>query len=77
MNKIPKFLVSLVFVLSLASCGGKKDKEKDGIDTDIVSIWGAPATEKVLQDVHGIYDAIKLDAAINVTAAKGENYLYS
>ena len=72
MNKIPKFLVSLVFVLSLASCGGKKDKGKDSIDTDIVSIWGAPATEKVLQDVHGIYDAIKLDAAINVTAAKGE-----
>lgn len=35
-------------------------------------IWGAPATEKILQDVHGIYDAIRTDATVNVTAARGE-----
>ena len=35
-------------------------------------VWGAPATEKVLQDVHGIYDAFRTDAAVNVTAARGE-----
>ena len=35
-------------------------------------IWGAPATEKVLQDVHGIYDDVRTDAKIDVTAARGE-----
>ena len=35
-------------------------------------IWGAPATEKVLQDVHGIYDAFRTDAVVDVTAARGE-----
>ena len=31
-------------------------------------VWGAPATEKVLQDVHGIYDAFRTAAVVNVTA---------
>ena len=35
-------------------------------------VWGAPATEKVLQDVHGIYDAFRTDAVVDVTAARGE-----
>ena len=35
-------------------------------------VWGAPATEKVLQDVHGIYDAFRTNAVVNVTAARGE-----
>ena len=35
-------------------------------------IWGAPATEKVLQDKHGIYDAFRTDAVVDVTAARGE-----
>ena len=35
-------------------------------------VWGAPATEKVLQDKHGIYDDIRTDAKVDVTAARGE-----
>lgn len=35
-------------------------------------VWGAPATEKVLQNVHGIYDKIRTDAVVDVTAARGE-----
>ena len=35
-------------------------------------VWGAPATEKVLQDVHGIYDAFRTDAVVDVTTARGE-----
>ena len=35
-------------------------------------IWGAPATEKVLQDKHGIYDAFRTNAVVDVTAARGE-----
>ena len=36
------------------------------------TIWGAPATEKVLMNVHGIYDDIVTDAEVVVNAAKGE-----
>ena len=35
-------------------------------------VWGAPATEKVLQDKHDIYDAFRTDAVVDVTAARGE-----
>ncbi|MBO7344739.1 MAG: DUF4091 domain-containing protein, partial [Clostridia bacterium] len=35
-------------------------------------LWGAPSTEKILQDVHGVYDDVKTDAVINVDSAKGE-----
>lgn len=59
----------------LAACdsgsGGASGGTASGGLAD-AEVWGAPATEKVLQDVHGIYDSFKTEARINVTAAKGE-----
>lgn len=41
-----------------------------GIDS--LEFWSAPATEKILQDQPDMYESIKRDAAVNVTAARGE-----
>ena len=67
MKKPYLLLLSLGFILNLAACA-----PTEGGSLRNATIWGAPATEKILQNVHGIYDHIKSDAKINVTAARGE-----
>ncbi|MBO6262031.1 MAG: DUF4091 domain-containing protein [Bacilli bacterium] len=69
MKKINSFLLSIGFIAGLVSCASNGSGNNN---LGPVDIWGAPATEKILQDVHGIYDNIRTDASINIVAAKGE-----
>lgn len=77
MNKFTKIVLPLTLACLLVSCqktGGEGEDNNSGHHGSIkdASLWGAPATEKILQDVHGIYDDIKTEAEINITAARGE-----
>ena len=69
MKKINGLFLSLGLIAGLASCAGNGSGNSQSVQVDV---WGAPATEKILQDVHNIYDNIRTDAAINIVAAKGE-----
>lgn len=71
MKRIVASVCALMFAFGFCAC----EKQQSGVQYGTLSdadIWGAPATEKVLQDVHGIYDNIRTDAKVNVTAARGE-----
>ena len=71
MKRIVASVCALMFAFGFCAC----EKQEIGVQYGTLSdaeIWGAPATEKVLQDVHGIYDNIRTDAKVNVTAARGE-----
>ena len=74
MKKIVASVCALMLAFGFCACA-KPSENNGGIEYGTLSdadIWGAPATEKVLQDVHGIYDDIRMDATVNVTAARGE-----
>lgn len=70
----------LCLFLAILTCFGATACNSSAITTKPVAngtlsdveVWGAPATEKVLQNVHGIYDHFRSDAKIDVTTAKGE-----
>ncbi len=73
MKKIVASVCALMLGFGFCACANPIDKS--GVVYGTLSdadIWGAPATEKVLQDVHGIYDEIRTDAQVSVTAARGE-----
>lgn len=70
MKRIVATVCALMLVFGFCAC-----EKESGVQYGTLSdaeIWGAPATEKVLQDVHGIYDSFRTDAKVNVTAARGE-----
>ena len=74
MKKIICFFLALLTCIGATACNantGSITPVAYGSLTD-VEVWGAPGTEKVLQDVHGIYDSFRTDAKIDVTTAKGE-----
>ncbi|MBQ8685580.1 MAG: DUF4091 domain-containing protein [Clostridia bacterium] len=69
-----KVLAVLSALVCLTSAGCKNDKAEALVwgglsDADI---WGAPATEKVYQDISTGYEAFRTDAQVSVTAARGE-----
>ena len=74
MKKITRTL--FCFLAATAFCGfsacDKSDADKLYGSLKDAEVWGAPATEKVLRDVHGIYDDFRSAAEVNVTAARGE-----
>ena len=75
MNKFTRLVLPLALTCLLISCQtpkGESGDSKGGGSIANATLWGAPATEKILQDVHGIYDDIKTDAEINIIAARGE-----
>ncbi len=69
MKKVVSVLLALCLAGSVIACG-KAGSESGGLDD--VEIWGAPGTEKVLQDKHGIYDSFRTEAKVEVLAARGE-----
>ncbi len=79
MKKAIACILAAITCFGFAACGqstttgdGKSDKTVSYGKLSDAEVWGAPATEKVLQDVHGIYDDFRTEAKVNVTAARGE-----
>lgn len=75
MKKIIASVCALILGLSFCACANPNNTDNNAVDYGTLAdadIWGAPATEKILQDVHGIYDEIRTDATVDVTAARGE-----
>lgn len=67
-------LLLVIASIGLIACNSSNANTSEKGETNLnnATIWGAPATEKILQDVHGIYDSFKGAAEINITAARGE-----
>lgn len=63
------FLLAAILAIGCAACYRNSASVATVSD---VEFWGAPATEKVLRNVSGIYDAFKTDAVIDLTVARGE-----
>ena len=76
MKKLLSVLLAVILSSSVfVACGGNTSKSggKDlSAGLNDADIWGAPATEKVLQNVTTGYDSFKTEAAINIIAARGE-----
>ena len=74
MKKALSLMLALFLGVSCFACTSTPPTTPTESYGDLSSavLWGAPATEKVLQDVHGIYDEIKTDASVNLTVAKNE-----
>lgn len=69
-----KVLATLSALICLMSVGCKNEKAEALVwgglsDADI---WGAPATEKIYQDISTGYDGFRTDAQVLVTTARGE-----
>ena len=62
---------ALTAFIGVSCAKGPADSAKDTAE-NVVNIWGTYATEKVLQNVQGIYDDIALDAKVDVGACRGE-----
>ncbi|MBO5480173.1 MAG: DUF4091 domain-containing protein [Clostridia bacterium] len=74
MKKIKRQLLSLLIVgvvLSGSACNSGETPTQWGNVSD-ATLWGAPATEKILQDVDEGYEDIRTDARIALTTVKGE-----
>ena len=74
-NKVSIFLALLLSFSFVACDNSSSDSGSNEVSYGTLSdsvLWGTLATEKVLQDVSGGYDNVKLGASISVDAAKGE-----
>ena len=81
MRKAFSIVLSALLLMQLCACTDteqsstsqeqNQQQETYGNLSD-ATIWGAPGTEKILQDKQGLYDDIKTEAAIDLTVAKGE-----
>ena len=75
MKRIIASVLALVACFGFSACASNIGKQAKSLSYGKLSdadVWGAPATEKVLQDEHGIYDAFRTGATVDVTAARGE-----
>jgi hypothetical protein len=75
MKKIIASVLALIACFSFSSCASEIGEQAKSLGYGKLSdaqVWGAPATEKVLQDKHGIYEEFRSDATVNVVAARGE-----
>lgn len=79
MKRMKGLFLAFAVVVSLGLFVGCKNEsntvEPYAESLQDVEIWGAPATEKILQDAHN-YDSIKTKAEINLTMVKGEYESY-
>lgn len=73
-SKIALFL-ALISAIGFVGCNnkeeGKSASEQMG-NLDNAVVWGVSSTEKVLQNVHGIYESVQTSPEINIYSAKGE-----
>ena len=81
MRKAFSIVLSALLLMQLCACtdteqSSTSQKQNQQQETygnlSDATIWGAPGTEKILQDKQGLYDDIKTEAAIDLTVAKGE-----
>ena len=73
MKKCVALLMAFSLLFSVTACNNASSvpSENYGSLADSV-VWGVPATEKVLRDVHGIYDSVRTDAKLDILSARGE-----
>ena len=78
MKRITAIGLTMITLFGCVSCAAPSSSSSTP-ETSVVygtateaDFWGAPTTEKILQDVHSGYESVKTDAKIDVLAAKGE-----
>ena len=72
-NLVKLLAISLAGMMTFSLCACKNEEKKS---VEGVEFWGAYSSEKVLQDVVDIYDDIKKDPSVSVTAIRGEEEAY-
>lgn len=77
MKKALSLLLAVCLSLGCFACNPEQSAGQIVYGTLLdATFWGTTATEKVLQDVHDIYDGVKTDASVDLTVAKGEKEGY-
>ncbi len=73
MKKMRKFIMTATSAVMAMTAVGCKDGKTESLKVDDVLVWGAPTTEKILQD-KGVdfYEDVKTSPAVSLTMAKGE-----
>ena len=75
MRKKLSLILAMLLSFGIVGCNDKDNNPTNDVAYGSLSdavLWGTTATEKILQDVNGIYDDVKTEAIISVDAAKGE-----
>lgn len=79
MKKLLTLLLTVALCFSTVACTegdlsnlGNSSSAGSNATLNDVEIWGVSGTEKVLRNVHNIYNAVKDDAHIELDVAKGE-----
>lgn len=68
-KRIITFVLAATMLFAAAAC---KHAENGKGDVDDIEFWSAPITEKIMRDQHDIYDEVRTDAKITVSAARNE-----
>ena len=73
MRKSTRFLCRTLAVLMLIPTGCSRPSQQNNvITTDVVSVWTAPATEKILQERTDLYGNLRNNDSISLYMAKNE-----
>ena len=72
-KRITNLFICVVLAFTFAACGRGKSGDKGGPQNPgEIEFWSKYGTEKILQDRTDLWDAVKLPAAVEVEACKGE-----
>ena len=71
-KRLTTLTLSALMIASFGAASCNKKQDGASVTVDDVDFWQTYSTEKVLQDVKGIYDEFKFPAEVNISAIRGE-----